>query len=155
MVILDVEMPGMTGVECARAIQDQNPRTMIIFVTAHEQYMSDAFSVYAFDYLLKPFRLERVDETLRLARMRLTAPMECPAPVPLESKPVLPAKAAPTRLMLRHRDGVSFIDLDHRALHPGQPAVRDQRHHVGARRAAAGEHVLPHPQVLHREPGPH
>ena len=114
MVILDVEMPNMTGIECARAIQDQNPRTLIIFVTAHEQYMSDAFSVYAFDYLLKPFRMERVEETLRLAQMRLTAPVECaaPSPAPLEVKPVPPVKAAPTRLMLRHRDGVSFIDLD-------------------------------------------
>jgi two-component system LytT family response regulator len=112
IVILDVEMPNMTGIECARAIQDQNPRTLIIFVTAHDQYMSDAFSVYAFDYLLKPFRMERVEETLRLAFMRLTAPMECPAPAPAELKPVPPVKAAPTRLMLRHRDGVSFIDLD-------------------------------------------
>lgn len=116
MVILDVEMPGMTGVECARAIQDQNPRTLIIFVTAHEQYMSDAFSVYAFDYLLKPFRMERVDETLKLARMRLTAPVERPAgsaaPAPSESKPAPAVKPAPARLMLRHRDGVSFIDLD-------------------------------------------
>jgi two-component system LytT family response regulator len=112
MVILDVEMPGMTGVECARAIQDQNPRTLIIFVTAHEQYMSDAFSVYAFDYLLKPFRVERVEETLRLARMRLTAPLESAAPAPLEPRPSPPVKPAPARLMLRHRDGVSFIDLD-------------------------------------------
>ncbi len=106
MVILDVEMPGMTGVECARSIQDQNPRTLIIFVTAHEQYMSDAFSVYAFDYLLKPFRVERVEETLKLAHMRLTAPLACP--------PVPPIKAslAPNRLMLRHREGVSFLNLD-------------------------------------------
>ncbi len=110
MVILDVEMPGMTGIECARAIQDENPRTLIIFVTAHDQYMSDAFSVYAFDYLLKPFRVERAEETLRLARLRLTAPMECP-PVP----PIPPIKTPPNpaRLMLRHREGVSFIDLDH------------------------------------------
>ncbi len=107
MVILDVEMPGMTGVECARSIQDQNPRTIIIFVTAHEQYMSDAFSVYAFDYLLKPFKVERAEETLRLARLRLTAPEACPPPVP-------PIKAPPTpaRMMLRHREGVSFVDLD-------------------------------------------
>ncbi len=115
MVILDVEMPVMTGIECARAIQDQNPRTLIIFVTAHEQYMSDAFSVYAFDYLLKPFRMERAEETLKLARMRLTEPVACP---PLKATPAstenAPNKAvpAPARLMLRHREGVSFIDLD-------------------------------------------
>ncbi len=108
MVILDVEMPHMTGIECARAIQDQNPRTLIIFITAHEQYMSDAFSVYAFDYLLKPFRSERAEETLRLARMRLNAPVPSEAP----PVPAIKAASAPTRLMLRHRDGVSFIDLD-------------------------------------------
>lgn len=107
MVILDVEMPGQTGVECARAIQDQNPRTLIIFVTAHEQYMSDAFSVYAFDYLLKPFRVERAEETLRLARLRLTAPAADAPPVPK-----IAAAPAPARLMLRHREGVSFIDMD-------------------------------------------
>ena len=115
MVILDVEMPVMTGIECARAIQDQNPRTLIIFVTAHEQYMSDAFSVYAFDYLLKPFRMERAEETLKLARMRLAAPTACP---PFKAAPasaeLLPNKAAsaPARLMLKHREGVTFIDLD-------------------------------------------
>jgi two-component system LytT family response regulator len=69
--------------------------------------MSDAFSVYAFDYLLKPFKVERAEETLRLARLRLTAPEACPPPVP-------PIKAPPTpaRMMLRHREGVSFVDLD-------------------------------------------
>ena len=108
MVILDVEMHRMTGVECARAIQDQNPRTLIIFITAHEQYMYDAFSVYAFDYLLKPFRSERAEETLRLAQMRLSAPPPAEAP----PVPAIKAASAPTRLMLRHRDGVSFIDLD-------------------------------------------
>lgn len=71
VVFMDVEMPGMTGVECARLIQDKNPKTIMVFVTAHEEYMADAFEVYAFDYLLKPFRMERAMHTLDLIRQRL------------------------------------------------------------------------------------
>ena len=64
LVFLDVEMPGKTGVECARVIQDMNPAIVLIFATAHDEYMGDAFEVYAFDYLLKPFKKERVMQTL-------------------------------------------------------------------------------------------
>ena len=39
VVLIDVEMPGKTGVECAKIIQDRNPRTVLVFATAHEQYM--------------------------------------------------------------------------------------------------------------------
>lgn len=105
VVLLDVEMPGMTGIECAKAIQDRNPRTILVFATAHEQYMRSAFEVYAFDYLVKPFRTERALNTLRLIRERLSAQ---PAP----AEPVRPAKAAASgRLMLKHRDGLSFLDI--------------------------------------------
>ena len=58
VVFLDVEMPEMTGVECARVIQDMNPAILLIFATAHEGYMGDAFEVYAFDYLVKPITHE-------------------------------------------------------------------------------------------------
>ena len=107
IVFLDVEMPGKTGVECARIIQDTDPSIILIFATAHDQYMGDAFEVYAFDYLLKPFKLERVLKTLERARDRLTRRTE------EDSMPVHPApRPAPGRLMLRHRDGVSFIGMN-------------------------------------------
>ena len=106
-VILDVEMPEMDGLQCARAIQDRAPLTVIIFATGHEKYMGDAFEVYAFDYLLKPFKVERALRTLELIKMRLTGAQ--PAELPKRNAPV---KSAPERLMLRHKDGVAFIDLD-------------------------------------------
>ena len=53
VVLLDVEMPEMSGIECARAIQDRDPRTVLVFATAHEEYMASAFEVYAFDYLIQ------------------------------------------------------------------------------------------------------
>jgi two-component system LytT family response regulator len=110
VVFLDVEMPVMTGVDCARAIQDMNPAIVIIFATAHDAYMSDAFEVYAFDYLVKPFKVERVTQTLERVRERLANRAEPVGAVPK----AITANRKPVdgRLMLRHREGVSFIDLN-------------------------------------------
>ncbi len=105
VVLMDVEMPEMTGIECAKVIQDRNPRTILVFATAHEQYMRSAFEVYAFDYLVKPFKLERAMNTLSRIRDRLTA----------QNTKVEPIRATPTaasgRLMLKHREGLSFVDI--------------------------------------------
>ena len=107
VVLMDVEMPGMSGVECARAIQDRNPQTVLVFATAHEQYMGSAFEVYAFDYLVKPLRTERALKTLGLIRERLTAQS-----APEETlRPAAAPSAASGRLMLKHREGLSFLDI--------------------------------------------
>ena len=107
VILLYVEMPVMTGVECARIIQDINPKTILVFATAHEKYMGDAFEVYAFDYLLKPFREQRVMKTLALIRSRLAEEAEERA-----VKPETPRNVAPRKLMLRHKEGVSFVDME-------------------------------------------
>lgn len=108
VVLLDVEMPKLDGVECARQIQDMNPATVILFVTAHNTYMSEAFEVYAFDYLVKPFKLDRMLQTLSRVHDSLT--LSCATPtfsqtVNANRKPI------DGRLMLRHREGSAFIDL--------------------------------------------
>ncbi|MBQ8619965.1 MAG: response regulator transcription factor [Clostridia bacterium] len=108
---LDVEMPGMTGLECAKAIQDTDPHTMIVFATAHDDYMAQAFEVYAFDYMVKPFKVERVMKTLerirQVMRMR-TGQGEAPQP----SVTAIRARstAASGRIMLRHKEGVNFVN---------------------------------------------
>ncbi|MDD3335586.1 MAG: LytTR family DNA-binding domain-containing protein [Eubacteriales bacterium] len=107
VVFLDVEMPEMTGIECARIIQDMNPSTIIIFATAHEAYMGDAFEVYAFDYLVKPFKVERVIQTLERVRERLLPKPELTPKALTQKRP-----AADGRMMLHHREGVSFINLN-------------------------------------------
>lgn len=109
LVFLDVEMPEKTGVECARIIQDMNPSIVMIFATAHEEYMSDAFEVYAFDYLLKPFKKERVMQTLEKAKKRICHQTEEDTPLP----PVHPPKKiAAGRIMLHHKDGVAFLKAE-------------------------------------------
>lgn len=108
VILLDVEMPEMTGVECARAIQDRDPRTILVFATAHEEYMANAFEVYAFDYLVKPFRVERAMKTLDRIRDRLRMPEKEDVITP----PSMKKGNGPGRMMLRHRDGVSFLDIN-------------------------------------------
>jgi len=68
VVFLDVQMPGLTGLEAAPLVRDQPRPPAVVFVTAHPEYAVDAFAVEAFDYLLKPVdpeRLARVVERLR------------------------------------------------------------------------------------------
>lgn len=103
VVLMDVEMPGKNGIECGKAIQDRAPRTIIIFATAHEEYMRSAFELYAFDYLVKPFPTERALNTLALARERLGERRGAVAPAAAKSD-------APRRLMIRHREGVNLVD---------------------------------------------
>lgn len=109
VVFLDVDMPVMNGVACANLIQDEDPTCVLIFATAHEEYRSDAFAVYAFDYLLKPFRMERVIETLTRIRERMQYMMrERPA---VSKQPEVVRAKPQGRMMLKHREGVSFISM--------------------------------------------
>ena len=112
LVFLDVEMPQMSGVEAARIIQDTDPSIILVFATAHDQYMADAFEVYAFDYLVKPFKLERVMRTLERARdVILRRAQDEPVPNPTQNAAPR-GKAAAGRLMLRHREGVNFVAME-------------------------------------------
>jgi DNA-binding LytR/AlgR family response regulator len=79
VVFLDVEMPGLTGLEAAPLVRDRTDPPAVIFVTAHERYAIDAFAVEAFDYLLKPVdpdRLVRVIERLRERTVENVVPVE-------------------------------------------------------------------------------
>lgn len=81
IAFLDVDMPGMSGIEAAKQILDIHPKCIIVFVTAHETYMQDAFQLYAFDYIIKPFKVERLYKTVEriveyIHEMTSTAPLE-------------------------------------------------------------------------------
>ena len=65
VVFMDIDLAGESGLDCAKTITELEPKTKIIFATAHSEYMANAFEIYAFDYLVKPFNLERVEKTLR------------------------------------------------------------------------------------------
>jgi len=68
---LDVEMPGMHGLDLASQLHQLDGNIRIIFVTAYDQYALDAFGVNALGYLLKPYTLEALARELDKAqRMR-------------------------------------------------------------------------------------
>src|SRR5258708_19635905 len=79
VVFLDVEMPGLTGLEAAPLVRVRTDPPAVVFVTAHERYAIDAFAVEAFDYLLKPVdpdRLVRVIERLQERSVENAVPVE-------------------------------------------------------------------------------
>jgi two-component system, LytTR family, response regulator AlgR len=67
VVLVDIHMPGMSGIEFARHVQRLEAPPAVIFVTAHDQYAVDAFEVNAVDYLLKPVRSARIAAALKKA----------------------------------------------------------------------------------------
>lgn len=68
IVFLDVHMPGMNGIEAARALAG---RAHLVFVTAYEQYALQAFEQGALDYIVKPVDEQRLDATVARLRQRV------------------------------------------------------------------------------------
>ncbi len=68
LFFLDIHMPGVNGLEAARAV---GKRAHVVFVTAYDQYAVEAFEQGAIDYVLKPFNEERLSTTVARLKERL------------------------------------------------------------------------------------
>ncbi|WP_261807953.1 response regulator [Paenibacillus sp. N3.4] len=64
VVFLDIQMPGILGIEVARQIREKMPHTQFVFITAYSEYAVEAFEIQSVDYLLKPFTKERLQNTV-------------------------------------------------------------------------------------------
>jgi len=64
-IFLDINMPGLSGIELAGVLANFSHRPAVVFVTAHDDKAVAAFDVGALDYLLKPIREDRLDEAVR------------------------------------------------------------------------------------------
>jgi two-component system response regulator LytT len=71
LVMLDVQMPGLTGFEVARRLLETGIASQLVFVTAYDQHAIEAFEVNAVDYLLKPVEAERLETTVERVRRRV------------------------------------------------------------------------------------
>jgi two-component system response regulator LytT len=71
VVMLDVQMPGLTGFEVARRLLRAGVETQFIFVTAYDQHAIEAFEVNAVDYLLKPVEAGRLATAVERAQRRI------------------------------------------------------------------------------------
>src|SRR3954453_1153477 len=94
LVMLDVQMPGLTGFEVARRVVGAGLESQLVFVTAYDQYAIDAFEVNAVDYLLKPVEPGRLGPAVERVRKRLAA-----------DKPKKDADLEPLLQMLADRQG--------------------------------------------------
>ncbi|MBA1335040.1 MAG: hypothetical protein HPY66_0662 [Firmicutes bacterium] len=80
VVFLDIQMPGLNGLEVSKALSSIEPRPITVFVTAHDKYAINAFDAEAVDYLLKPVSENRFLKTVKrikeLIRSQLTERIE-------------------------------------------------------------------------------
>jgi two-component system response regulator LytT len=72
LVMLDVQMPGITGFEVARRVLQAGLDSQLVFVTAFDQYAIEAFDVNAVDYVLKPIEPARLTTAVDRVRRRLS-----------------------------------------------------------------------------------
>lgn len=70
-IFMDVQMPGLSGIDLARVLSRFTRQPPVVFVTAHEQHAVDAFELNVVDYVLKPVRDERLAEAVRRVVQRL------------------------------------------------------------------------------------
>ncbi|MBA3842993.1 MAG: response regulator transcription factor [Actinobacteria bacterium] len=103
VVFLDIEMPGLTGVEAAPLVQERREPPAVVFVTAHAHYAVEAFALEAFDYLLKPVDPERLARVVERLRERTTEDV-----TPVEKIPVVSG----SRTELLDFDQVHYVQAD-------------------------------------------
>ncbi|MHC1685844.1 MAG: response regulator [Clostridiaceae bacterium] len=80
LVLLDIKMPGMHGLELAGRINEVRSDILIVFVTAYDSYAIDAFETEALDYIMKPITEDRMKKTLEryIKRGRVQKQIEKP-----------------------------------------------------------------------------
>ena len=90
LVLLDIHMPGLDGMEFAQRLRQQADPPAVVFVTAHAEHALQAFELDAVDYLTKPVRRDRLQAALqRVAQRGRPAAAAAPAPVAADSEPML------------------------------------------------------------------
>lgn len=98
LILMDIEMPGMSGLDAARAVLAQRPGCRVIFVTAYSlfQYAHEAVHLGACDYLLKPVDPDELEASIRRAMRQIETErkLEALAPVQPEQEPEKPGVPA-------------------------------------------------------------
>jgi DNA-binding LytR/AlgR family response regulator len=105
LLFLDIQMPGMTGFEVAKAIAEEGFHPTIIFVTGHDQFAKEAIRHSAFDFLDKPVTREELHRAMERFR-------ENKQDVPAREKymRLIERSKAPQRLKINTAGGFTLID---------------------------------------------
>ncbi|MGV9709260.1 LytR/AlgR family response regulator transcription factor [Gordonia sp. NPDC003424] len=120
-IFLDINMPGLSGLELAGVLAKYADPPAIVFVTAHDDKAVDAFEVGAVDYLLKPLRAERLTQAIaRVLAATETAsrPIESGSPQNTPGDDVIPVEMSGVTSLIP-RDSISWVEAvgDYARLH--------------------------------------
>ena len=106
ILLLDIGMPGLDGLQVAAKLCEQPDAPAVIFCTAHDEHALQAFAVSAIGYLVKPVRLEQLQAALakaqRLNPLQLATLARAPSP----------ADAVRTHLSARSHKGIELILIE-------------------------------------------
>lgn len=113
VVLSDIKMPGLDGLDLARVLARFSRRPQVVFVTAYDQHAVDAFELAATDYLMKPVRPERLHEALT----RVLDGSEAPA-APAEPDETIPVELGGVTRFVQ-RSSVRYVEAqgDYARLH--------------------------------------
>lgn len=109
VVFVDIDLNGDSGMECAKVLTEIQPKLKVIFATAHSEYMANAFEIYAFDYLVKPFNVERVVKTLNRIKGERSVPAGEKVTVHVEEHANVNEQHS-EKLMIRGKEQAFFVD---------------------------------------------
>jgi two-component system response regulator AlgR len=108
VVVLDIRMPGMDGLEAARHLARVPDAPAVIFATAHDEHAMEAFDAQAVAYLLKPVRREKLAAALERAA-RLTRRQAGALEAIPQSRTHVAARVRDTLKLIRIEDVICFI----------------------------------------------
>ncbi len=120
LLLLDIAMPGVDGIDVARALDGHSWRPAVIFVTAYDQFAIAAFDVAAVDYLLKPVAMERLERAVSRVQTQIAGdPQAAPVPAsPWVQEFWVPHRAEIIRVAARDIDLIE-AERDYMRLHVG------------------------------------
>ena len=175
LVLLDIQMPGLSGFDVVSRLQQDN-MPMVIFVTAYDQYAVAAFGVHAIDYLLKPIDADRLAAAVERARAMLDQRVDKQRLLEIVMGITGKSATSVARLMRDHTSGISYpsklaikdgsettlvatgdiawIDAagDYMCIHANDENSCHAHNHEGARNIPRPGHVPAHPSQHHCQP---
>ncbi len=121
VVLLDIRMPGMDGIEAAGHLARLDPPPAIVFTTAYDDYALAAFRSHAVDYLLKPVRLEQLAAAIEAARRPNRAQLQALQDSDDDSEPTHISARVHGNIRLIPVPEIRYFQAEHKYVTVGHP----------------------------------